>query len=561
MKAGVTTLLAALVLLGSGSASARTGAANAVVFGLMADAGAGFNTVLACCNTVQAGQMGNVEALRGAFVQTDKGVWVKDLVAEAKPDLRGVSYTIRPDAFWYWGGRKVPVTYRDFVYTLQKIDSPESDVAGRLGYANLDPAHFTHHGNRQVRFFWRTTGCSTDYPCGPFANWQILFAQLYPSFALAGLDFNKIWTTCICGYDGKPVADGPFFLASYTPGQGSVLKRNPYFRTRPKVAELDFKVIPDPALLDEAMRSGQVDAIAPPFTTDLLALRHASGITYDVSPVFSLEHMQLREGSAPGGSSVTKGSSNVLLRAPWLRQAIMLALDRQAMIDAVYGPGTGLRPVDSLLFFPGEAGYRPDFARWSYNPARAIALLARHCTGGPPVPDPTTTKIWRCAGLPAVIRYTWPSGAAARTAIEQVAKANLKAVGISLTERPLPNSVIFQATGVPSGDFDVAQYAVFTSGDPGDWYDQYRCLGDGNFTGYCSHTVDGLLKAANRELDPERRASLYQRADAIMSTQLPVIPLFQKYGVLVKKSNLLGLTPNPGSFSFFWNVEDWRWRR
>lgn len=564
MKTLLLPLLAVAVLAGSGGATARPvdrQAANAVVFGLMTDAGGGFNTMLACCNSEQAVQGGSIEALRGAFIQNDKNVWVKDLVSAARADLRGVSYTIRPDAYWYWGGRKVPVTYRDFVYTLQQVDDPQNDVAGRQGFANLDPTRFVHHGSRQVTFFWRHTNCSPDFPCGPFANWQYLFSQLYPSFALGGLDFNKIWTNCICGSDGKPVSDGPFYLASYTKGQGSILKRNPYYRKPAKLSELDFKVITDPALLAEAMRSGQVDAIAPPFTTDLLALKSAPGVQVSLPPVFSLELLELREGSAPAAPGVTKGASNALLRAPWLREAIMLGLDRQAMIDAVYGPGSGLKPANSLLFYPGEVGYRPSLGRWSYDPAKALALLRRHCTGGPTAPDPGTAKVWHCAGLPALFRYTWTATAAARTTIEQIAKANLRAIGITLTEQPLPTNLLFAPTGVPSGDFDLAQFAVFTSGDPGDWYDLYRCRGASNWTGYCSHALDGLLAAANRALDPEQRALLFQRADAVMAAQVPAVPLFQKLDVFVHKRALRGVAPNPGTSTDFWNVEDWHWKR
>jgi len=552
VKRTLASLLAAVAVLATAGGTAASSTTNVVVFGLTQDAGAGFNTLLACCATIGATQIGNAEALRGAFVQDGKGDWVKDLVSAAHADRRGVSYTIRPDAYWYWGGRKVPVTYRDFVYTLQQIDNTNNDLAMRTGYSNLNPTKFTHKGDKQVTLFWKTTNCSTDFPCGPYADWPALFSQLYPSLALKGLDFNKIWTSCICGSDGKPVADGPYYLASYTPGQGAVLKANPYFNDRAKIAEIDFKVITDAALLAEAMRSGQVDAIAPPFTTDLLALRGVPGITYELAPIYSLEHYDLREGS---------GSSNVLLRAPWMRQAIALALDRQAMIAAVYGPGTGLKPVDNLLFYPGEDGYRPDFARWNHDPGKALALLKRHCTGGPAAPDPANARVWQCAGLPAVFRYTWPSTAPARTAIEQVAKANLMAVGIAVTERPLPGSVIFTPSGIPSGDFDLAQYAEFTSGDPGDWYDGYRCSGPGNYTGYCSHTVDALLRDANRELAPERRAVLFQQADATLATEVPSIPLFQKLGVLVHKTALVGLGPNPGLFSYFWNVEKWRWKR
>jgi peptide/nickel transport system substrate-binding protein len=241
-----------------------------------------------------------------------------------------------------------------------------------------------------------------------------------------------------------------------------------------------------------------------------------------------------------------------------MRQAIATALDRQGMIDAIYGPGSGLRPSNNLLFSPNQAGYRPDFARWSYDPAKALAILRRHCSGGPSAPDPATTKVWRCSGLPAVFSYAWPAPAAARTLIEQVARTDLEAVGIQIVDRPLLVPAIFQQ--VASGDYDLAQYADFTSGDPGDWFDAYRCQGAGNYTGYCSHTVDSLLRAASAELDPERRTLLFQRADAQMAAELPGIPLFQKPDTLIRKSALLGVGPNPGPSGPFWNIQDWHWK-
>jgi peptide/nickel transport system substrate-binding protein len=556
MRAAV---LAAVLLLAASSSGAAQPAPRTVVFGMAAGVQGGFNANLNCCD-VLPGPLMAVPVLHGAFIQNDRGAWLKDLVSAAHADIRGVSYTIRPDAFWYWGGRKVAVTYRDFVYTVQQLDDPANDVASRIGYANLDPTHYTHRGDRRLTLFWRTSNCSADYPCGPYANWPSLFSELYPSFALAGEDFNKIWTNCICGTDGKPVADGPFYLAAYTPGQLVVLKANPYYHDKPKLAEVDFKILsPDPGVLTGAMRDGQVDAIAPSFTPDLLTLRATPGLAYEVAPGYALEHFKLRQGSARGGPSVTKGASNVLLRAPWMRQAIALALDRQAMIDAVYGPGSGLKPDDSLLFYPGEAGYRPDFTRWNHDPAKAIAILRRHCSGGPTAPDPATTKVWRCSGLPALFRYVWPSIAPARTIIEQVAKANLKAVGIAVADRPL-DADVFGPNGIPSGDFDIAESANFTSGDPGDWSDLFRCYGDQNYTGYCSHTVDALLKAANGELDPEKRRVLYQRADAILAAEVPAIPLFQKPGTLIRKSDLLGVGANAGLFGPFWNIQDWHWR-
>src|SRR5690349_1250399 len=78
----------------------------------------GFNANLNCCAEVWATWMGDVEAWRGAYIQNQKGVWTPDL-ATAVATPTSITYKIRPDANWYFGGRKLPVTYKDFVYTLQ----------------------------------------------------------------------------------------------------------------------------------------------------------------------------------------------------------------------------------------------------------------------------------------------------------------------------------------------------------------------------------------------------------------------------------------------------------
>ena len=524
----------------------------------------GFNIALTCCNQLWAGFAGENEAIRGAYIQNARGDWVRDLVSTASATNSGVAYTIKPGASWYWGGKKVPVTYRDFVYTLQKIEDPRDDIAAHQGYSNLDPARFEHHGDRQVTFFWRTTNCSTDSPCGPYANWQSLFGQLYPSFALAGLDFNKIWTDCICGNDGRPVSDGPFYLSNYSKDQGATLKANPYYYAKPRLAEVDFKFNLDPNAEEQAMLGGQVDAIAPSFGPVLLPLKGAPGIVFDQAPGYVFEHMELREGNAKAGPSVSKAASNALLRAPWMRQAIMLAIDRQRIINAVFGRlAGGIEPLQSALFFSTETGYRPYFKRWSYDPSKALAILKKHCVAGsgPSTPSTGNTKIWQCAGLPATFDWTWAAGRDDWTTSEQVASGDLRAIGIEINERPLPQNAIFSETiGIPSGGFDLTQFRSITTGDQGDFYDTYRCFGESNYTGYCSHAVDALLKAASGEVVRLKRMRLFEQADAVMATQVPVIPLYQVPIVLIHRADLLGMRANPGVGGPVWNIEDWHWR-
>ncbi len=62
------------------------------------------------------------------------------------------------------------------------------------------------------------------------------------------------------------------------------------------------------------MRGGEVDAITPTFGSNLLPLKGQSGITFNQIPGYYFEHLEFREG---------KGTSNPLLRAPWMRQAIV----------------------------------------------------------------------------------------------------------------------------------------------------------------------------------------------------------------------------------------------
>ena len=115
----------------------------------------------------------------------------------------------------------MPVTGKDFIYTWQNLNGSikTNDVASTAGYDQI--ASVTGNG-KVVTVKWKTCpagGPTADNPCGFYADWQSLFGGLYPSFALQGTDFNKIWTNCICDAAGKPVSNGPFYLEAYTKGR------------------------------------------------------------------------------------------------------------------------------------------------------------------------------------------------------------------------------------------------------------------------------------------------------------------------------------------------------
>ena len=513
-------------------------AKNILVFGAEQDI-VGFNGALTCCNQFWAA-VESVPVLRGAYNVDNKLRHVLDLVSSAKATKSTLTFTIRPDANWNWGGKKVPVTYKDFAYTWQSLVDPKNDVVSRDGYDQI--TGYTHKGDKQITFKWKK----------PYADWQDLFGVIYPSQALAGQDFNKIWTSCICGNDGKPISDGPFLLTNYTKGQGLTLKSNPFwYGKKPKLAEVDFKIITDTNTEVQAMRGGEVDAINPTFGLNLLPLKSTPGITFNQVPGLYQEHIDIQFG--PKGQP--------LLKAPWMRQAIMMGIDRPSIIKTIYGEMAGAtKPLDSIVYYPADASYKADFSKWNYNPAKALALLKKHCTGGPSAVSQSNSETWTCSNLKASFRYTWTASNATRTTQEAIIKAEMKSIGIDITDAALPANVVFGPTGIPSSNYDLANFAWVTAADPAGFVSDWSCGGLQNYLNYCNRKATKLMQASDSELDPAKRAALFQQADAMMANDVPSIPLYARPNPLIWKSAVTGMKNNPSNIGFSWNIEEWGWK-
>jgi peptide/nickel transport system substrate-binding protein len=520
------------------SAAARK-AKSVLVFGMEQDVN-GFNTNLACCGQYWAQMAAATPVIRGAYVVSNTLAYLPDLATSVVATKKTLTYTIRDDAYWYWGGRKLPVTYRDFVYTWKAFVNPKNDVTSRDGYDQI--TGFSHKGAKQITFTWSK----------PYADYHDLFNTVYPAAALKGMDFDKTWANCVCGSDGKPVSDGPFYLSSYTKGQGLTLKANPFwYGDAPGLKQVVFKIITDTNAEIQAMRGGEVDAIQPSPQTALTALQHQSGLSYSTGPGLYQEHLDIQFGA--------KGQP--LLRAPWIRQALMLSVNRSTLIAALFGAvAPSLQPLDSLVAYQADsADYSPDFAKWNYNPAKAIALLREHgCTGGPSKPTDGNTSYFTCAGYPAKFVYTTAAGNQRRETSEQIFTAELAAVGIQVVDNLVPSSVAFGPTVLTASNYDLLEFAWATPPDPGNFVPIWSCEGASNFTKYCNRKATALLDATKSELDPAKRAALFRRADKLIAQDVPSIPLYAVPTILVHKTGLVGIGTSPSLIT--WNIQDWRWR-
>jgi peptide/nickel transport system substrate-binding protein len=531
----------------------RTPAARAakktMVFGLEQTV-TGFNLGNADQNAFYAAIVAGTPVIRGIYIIDNKGQYHLDMASKVTATKKFLRIKIKKNANWNWLGHKPkPVTAADFIYTWKIITDPTSNVASAVGYSNI--ARAKGHG-KTVTFYWKKGQA--------FADYRDLFGYVYPGFALKGQKFNDYWHNCVCGNDGHPISNGPFYMSSYTQGQGMVLKKNPkWYGAKAKLNSIAFKIITDTNSEIQAMRGGEVDAITPSPESALSTLVHQKNLVYSAVPSFTQEHWDIEVG--PGGAP--------LLKKLYMRQAIAMGMNRPSLIKALYGGiAPGLKPLNNTFYEFGSPanGKFAYFKKYNFNPKKAIATLKSHgCTGGPSAPSSGNSKVWTCGGQKTEFHFDTTSRAS-RVQSSQIFKQQLMAVGIKI-DVGIHDPADFFGTILPNANFDLGEYAWIGGPDPSGFdaiyqcYDAQKNLGGSNYKRYCNKKVDSLIKKGETNFNPTKRTAQYQQAAKITSNEISVIPLYAPPQIFVYKKALQGASKsnNPTLEGPTWNLQSWHW--
>jgi peptide/nickel transport system substrate-binding protein len=490
----------------------------------------------ACNNTWTAWTVGTT--LRGLYIQQPDFSIVPDMAqGEAKVGRTGgkftLTVTIKKNAVWNDG---VPVNVKDFIYTWQQFVDPKNDVAGRSGWDSIQKVTSLSKDEKTFRVVFSK----------PYAPWKVLFTtSLYPQHALQGSDFNTVWNdNYLNPKTGKAIGDGPFVFSNYTKGQSITLAKNPKW-WGPHAPYLDkvifvFRTNTDTEI--QAIRGGEVDVIYPQPQLQLVDLKGQSGLKIESNAGTTLEHVDYNE-QLKGGQS--------LLRAPWFRQAVSYAINRQALINQIYKKFNPKQQVlQNLTYGNSQSGlYKPHFGQYVYNPKKVAQIMqAHHCAKG-------GDGIYSCAGQKASVKFGTTSGNKLRELVVEIAQAQAKAAGIELVPANAPSRILFPQ--LSDGNYQMALFAWVGSGDPAGQIDIYGCGGQSNWKGYCSKKVTDLFRRSDAELNPQKRAALVNAADANMALNVPTLPIVQKPTFLVFKTKLHGIRDNSTSQGPTDNMQDW----
>jgi peptide/nickel transport system substrate-binding protein len=534
--AGAVLLALALTATGSakvGSQDARH--AGTIVFG--AEQGGGPDWCLNQVLTNDCGEFWNsvflTPVLRGVFMIQPNFTYKPDLISKFKlqqAPMR-VTYYIKAKAKWSDG---VAVTGKDIKFTWQTIMDPK--IKDHVSQAGYDQIKSVVGSGKVVKVTFSK----------PYADWKDLFTSgfVLPQHALAGSNMLNVWTDNVVNpKTGKPIGNGPFLQTSFDRGSGITLTKNPKWwgSPKPKVDRIVFKFLTDTNTEIQQVRGGEVDAIYPQPQQALSELSGQAGLRIQSNLGTTWEHIDIQQG--PKGNALAKNL--------WVRQALILSLDRLSTVKALFGQlNPRLRPLNNAIFVTNHPAYKQNWAKWTYNRTKAENILKAHnCTKA-------ADGIYRCGGTKLSFQFESTRGNKLRELSFTFFQDQAKKAGIELLNNFKPAGTYF-GEDLPNHNYDLALFAWVGSPDPAGSVEIWKCNGDQNYMEYCNKKASRLLEATDVQLNVKKRFALFNQADALMANDIPTIPLYQKPTYLVFKAGIKGMKDNATLQGPTWNAEAW----
>ena len=362
---------------------------------------------------------------------------------------------------------------------------------------------------------------------------------------------------------------GPFVLAEYRAGERLVFERNPRYwrrdeagRPLPYLDRLTLEILPDQTAELLRIQSGQLDLTHSEIRSeDYASLRRASdegrvrlielGTGLDPDAFwFNLG------GGAPRALETQAGVSKPWLRAREFRQAISLAVDRDAYSDAVF-LGAG-EPLHGPVTSGNTTWHWPELPGGEYDPERARALLA-----GLDLVDRNGDGVLEdAAGAPVRFSLVLQRGIAAVERGAAFIRDALADLGVGLDIVGLDAGAVVARWS--SGNYEaIFHRLLLTDTDPAAALDFWLSSGSAHLwnpgqdvpaTAW-EREIDGLMRRQVASLDHDERVRLFREAQRIFSEQSPVLYFAAQHLYVTTSARLANPTPSRLRPVLLWSAD------
>lgn len=281
---------------------------------------------------------------------------------EISEDGLTYTYTLRDDALWHDGE---PVTAEDVKYTIEIFAHPDSGATVR-SVLPLDA--IVGYDEFSANEADEITGVTTPSETEVVITLKSPRADFLYGMGGMNLQAKHIWESIpFAEMQDSPyareqvVGSGPFKMGEFEPDQYYILEAfDDYYKGRPHLDQLIFRI---------GLTS--VASWMPGLEADEIQVGNmVNGL--DRERVESTEGLTVVGAPLPGAMSIwpnhTKFTDERIL------QAMMYAIDREAITAGIYGPGQAL-PYDYDNVDPNHNWISPNLNDYSYDPDMARQLL------------------------------------------------------------------------------------------------------------------------------------------------------------------------------------------
>jgi oligopeptide transport system substrate-binding protein len=435
---------------------------------------------------------------------------------ELSADKRVYTFRLRPGAVWSNGD---PVVAGDYVFAWRRMLESPGEYSYLFYYIRNAKAYqdsfaagggmtFDEVGIRAVDD--RTLVVTLDNPVAFFLD-LVAFTPFYPMHEPSMRPFAVTDAKGRVSYRPEftrpphVVTNGAFNLVSweFKKRVRAEKSRTYWDRDKVKLNSIEFVVNEDRLSQILMYESGAVDWVADVASDVAAELKQRGRDDLVVRPGFGTQYISVNTAPAVHGVRGKNPLSDVRVR-----QAIAMAIDKGHICENITRMGE--RPATTYVPPGIFRGYRTEEGL-PYDPARARQLLAE---AGYPNGE-------GCPEIPLIYNSAIPVYRDTAQAMRNQLRANLN---VTLSLEGLDGQLVRQryqekryAMGISKWTGDYADVSTFT--------DKYLSSSLNNDTNWGPAEFDRLCDEATREPDAEKRLRLLERAERIINTELPVIPL------------------------------------